>query len=173
MAKRTSKTVVANITAAQYEEALSAYAIADARKAKLTAQMDEQMTKIRDRFATDLSDLDQELEKNFEVVQVYATENESVLFAKKRSIETAYGTFGFRTGMPKLKLRKGFQWTAVLELLKFKKPDYVRVKEEVDKERLLIDRQDSAVQQLMSEIGVEIDQEERFFIELKKEEATA
>lgn len=173
MGKRTSKTVVANITQDRYDEALAKYAAADAREHKLNAQMDEAMTKIREKYSEELADLVQQKETAFEVVQTYATENASILFAKKRSLETVHGSIGFRLGTPKLKLRKGFQWNAVLELLKVKDNSYVRTKEEVDKERLLIDREQAGTQTLMREVGIDVDQDERFFIDLKKEEVTA
>lgn len=173
MAKRTTKTVVANVTKEKFEDALAQYAMADAKEASIQAKMDEKITKIREQYSSELAELAQSKEENFEVVQVYSTENAGVLFAKKKSFETAHGLIGFRTGTPKLKLRRGFQWGAVLELLKVKAASYVRTKEEVDKERLLIDRENAETQILMKEVGVDVDQDEKFFIDLKKEEAVA
>lgn len=170
MTKRTSKTIIANVSEERYNESLASYAKLDAKEQKINAQMDEQMTKIREKYSSELDNIQKEKDEYFQVVQTYCTENQSILFSKKKSYETIHGLVGFRTGTPKLKLRKGFQWGAVLELLKVKSPSYVRTKEEVDKERLLIDRETSEAQLLMREVGVEVDQDEKFFIDLKKEE---
>lgn len=109
----------------------------------------------------------------FEVVQVYATENRDTLFGKKKSLENSHGVLGFRTGTPKLKTRKGFTWGAVLELVKTIAPSFVRTSEEVAKDRLLADRESEEVVALMPRIGVEVVQDETFYIELKKEETVA
>lgn len=172
--KRKKTLVVSGVSKEQYNSALGEYATADAKKQSMIAKMDEEMTKIREKYADPLQDLDKVIEEKFELVKVYCTENKEELFTKKRSAETAHGTVGFRTGTPKLKTKKGFTWMSVLELLKTKKlKQYIRVKEEVDKDLFLVNRKDNKVIQLMPEVGVEVVQEETFFIELKKEEAEA
>lgn len=170
MAKRTTKKVVSNVTGEQYEEALTYYAAADAKEQKLTAMMDEQITRIREKFSESLSKCSEDKIRTFEIVQRYCEENYNELFDKKKSVETVHGTIGFRTGTPKLKTRKGFTWGSILELLKIKAPTYVRTKEEPNKELLLVDRENPNLISLMPSIGIEVVQEEGFFIELKKEE---
>jgi phage host-nuclease inhibitor protein Gam len=86
-------------------------------------------------------------------------------------METAHGVFGFRTGTPKLKPRKGFTWGAILELLKEFNPSYVRKTEEVAKDKLLADREGEGVPELMQKAGIKVEQDETFFVEPKKEEA--
>lgn len=169
MTKRTSKKVVNNVTVDQYNEALSEYAVADAREQKINAVLDEQFTKLREKYADELARIGEVKNTSFEVVQRYSEENYDVLFAKKKSLETTHGIIGFRTGTPKLKTKKGFTWAAVLELLKVKLPTYVRVKEEPNKELLLVNREQ--ISSTMPEIGLEVVQDETFFIELKKEDA--
>lgn len=169
MTKRTSKKVVSNVSVDQYNEALSEYAVADAREQKINATLDEQFTKLREKYADELARIVDVKNASFEVVQRYSEENYDALFSKKKSVETTHGVIGFRTGTPKLKTRKGFTWAAVLELLKVKLPSYVRVKEEPNKELLLVNREQ--ISSTMPEIGLEVVQDETFFIELKKEDA--
>lgn len=170
MAKRESKKVVKGVSAEQYSEALSTYAAKDARMTQVTAKMDAEMNKIRDKFKDELEQLTDEKEKAFEVVQTYCEENQAELFGKKRSADTIYGVVGFRTGTPKLKLLKGSNWAKVLDNLKAYLPAYVRTTEEPAKDRLLIDRDTPEVSAAFSKVGLMVDQDERFFIELKKEE---
>lgn len=167
--KRVSKKVVSNITTDTFEESFSIYASADAREAAINAKMDEQFTKIREKYADELAKCKDEKETHFEVIQTYCHENSESLFSKKKSYETVHGTVGFRTGTPTLKTRKGFTWAAVLELLKAKLPTYIRTKEEPNKEMLLADREKPEVCIAFPSVGVEVKQEEIFFVELKKE----
>jgi len=171
MAKRTSKKIVANVAQWQFEESLTAYAKADAREAAINAKLDEQFTKLREKHAEELADLKDAKEQHFEVVQTFCSENQDSLFVKKKSYETVHGTVGFRTGTPKLKTLKGFTWASVLTLLKKTLPAYVRAKEEPNKELLLADREKAEVKLMLPDIGLEVDQDETFFIDLKKEDA--
>ena len=96
----------------------------------------------------------------------------------------AHGVIGFRTGTPKLKLLKGFTWASVEKLVKVFLPDYVREKTEVAKDRLLADRNledvgvtDSLVIvempmiDAMAKCGLQVVQDETFFVEPKSETA--
>ncbi len=171
--KREKKVVLTGITSEKMESAMTAYANADAEIAKINAAMDVQFTNIRDKYAARLSELSKQRTEAFDIVQVYATENRETLFSRRKSLENNHGVFGFRTGTPKLKTRKGFTWGAVLELVKTIAPSFIRTSEEVAKDRLLADRDSDEVQALMPRIVVEVVQDETFFIELKKEELEA
>lgn len=171
MAKREKKTIISGITSEQMEEAMAVYATCDAEIAKINAQMDAQFTKIREKYADRLNELVADKTKSFDLVQVWAVENRDVLFSKKKSIENAHGLLGFRIGTPKLKTKKGFTWAAVLELLKQNGPEFIRTTEDVKKDKLLADREQPEVIELMPKVGVEVVQDETFYIELKKEES--
>ncbi|MDR2824862.1 MAG: host-nuclease inhibitor Gam family protein [Prevotellaceae bacterium] len=169
MAKREKKVIQAGITSGQYESAMSGYATADARLQKINATMDIKFAEIRDRYAAEISELETGKKTNFEILQAFAMENKDVLFVKKKSIENAHGTIGFRTGTPKLKTLKGFTWAAVTHLLKSFLPSYVRTIEEPAKDKLLADRELPEVAEHFSTCGIEVAQDETFFVELKKE----
>lgn len=170
MAKREKKVVLTGITNEQMETAMAQYATADAEISKINAAMDVQITAIRKKYATRLAEEEKQHTESFDIVQAFATENRDTLFCKKKSIENSHGILGFRTGTPKLKTRKGFTWGAVLELIKTIAPSFIRTSEEVAKDRLLADRDSEEVVTLMPRIGLEVVQNETFFIELKKSE---
>lgn len=170
MAKtRQTKTLVpSTISREDAETAFAQYAEADAKQQKITATMDVQITKIRDKYSDDLSELAELKNKNFEIIQVYATNNRDA-FGNKKSMELTHGLIGFRTGTPKLKTLRGFTWPSVLNLVKEFLPGYVRTTEEVAKDRLLADRETSEVNNLFAKVGIMVDQDENFFVEPKKE----
>lgn len=166
---RTKKTVVSGISREQAEQAFAEFAAADAKVNNLTSKMDIEMTRIREKYADQLAEQNARKDTAFDIIQAYALENKDELFSKKKSIESAHGVFGFRTGTPALKTLKGFTWKAVLVLVKDKMPSYVRITEEVDKASLLNDRGKEKVATMYPKIGVQVVQEESFFVEPKKE----
>ncbi len=162
--------MVSGVTRDQMEEAFGVFAFADAKMQGINAAMDAEITKIRERNADELARWQQQKDTSLEVLQTYATENRDELFSKKKSMETAHGVLGFRTGTPKLKTRKGFTWAAVLELLRQFNPAYVRTTEEIAKDKLLADRDEEEMPELMQKVGIKVEQDETFFVEPKKEE---
>lgn len=173
MAKRTKKVIHSGITSEQMESAFAEYATADAKLAKINATMDAQFTNIREKYSDEISKLTDVKDKNFEIVQAFAQENRDELFSKKKSMDGVHGTFGFRTGTPKLKTLRGFTWASTLNMIKAFLPAYVRTSEEPAKDKLLADRELPEVSAQFEKCGIEVVQDETFFIELKKEEKEA
>lgn len=179
MAKREKKVIIAGVTREAADEAFAVYAKADAQSAKITADIELQCAKIREKYANKLAELEGEKEKAFDTLHAYATEHQSELFTKKKSLEMAHGVIGFRTGTPKLKTLKGFTWASALQLVKEFLPGYIRQTEEIAKDKLLADR-DSEVSadgvelvpmtERMVKCGIQVTQEETFYVEPKKEE---
>lgn len=130
------------------------------------AEMDGRVQEIRKDYEQLLSDLGADIEAEMALAQQWAEASPSE-FKERKSLMLTHGQIGFRTGTPKLKTLKGFTWDRVLERLRSVMPEFIRRKEEPDKERLLADR---ATLDLGS-IGVQVVQEETFFVEVKREEA--
>ena len=177
MATKMKKPVITGVSDSQANDAFAEYAKSDASINKITAEIELQCAKVREKYAERLQQLGKERDDAFAILQSYAIENPS-LFLKKKSYEMAHGVIGFRTGMPKLKLLKGFTWASALELVKRFLPGYVRTSEEVAKDRLLDDRDVEFVSlgvtepmsKRMSDCGIQVVQEESFYVEPKTEE---
>lgn len=169
MAKREKKRIITGVSREQMEDAFGRFATADAEIQKINADMDAQFVEIRENNADRLAELENEKSAAFEEMQVFATENREELFTKRKSMETVRGTLGFRTGQPKLKTKKGFTWAAILELLKVKGRQYIRMAEEVAKDKLLAERDEEETRAIMESCGVTVIQDETFFVEPKKE----
>lgn len=172
MAKSRAKKVILSgtINREKAEDAFAEYADADARQQALKAKMDIQMTNIREKYADDLTRLQEVKELAVEKLLAYATDHRDE-WGKRKSIEFNHGIIGFRTGTPKIKTLKGYTWESVKNLLKEFLPDYVRSVEEPAKDRLLADREVPEVSSLFPKCGVYVDKDETFFVEPKKEEA--
>jgi phage host-nuclease inhibitor protein Gam len=168
--KREKQKVLVNISETQMTTALADYARADAEMERINTELDEQFTELRRQVADRLQELSDTRSASLEVVQAFAMENRESLFAKKKSMETAHGVIGFRTGTPKLKTLPKFTWAAVTMLLKEFLPGHVRVVTEPAKDKLLADRDDRNVYTCFAKCGIEVVQDETFYVELKKEE---
>ena len=170
MAKREKKPAIGNVTAQDAELIMGSYADVDAKIVEINAKIDQEVTKIRDKYSDNLHDLNDKKDDLFSQLQMFA-ETHKELFEKKRSIDMAHGAIGFRTGTPKLKTLKGFTWASVTILLKSFLPDYVRTSEEAAKDKILADRDNPEIVSKMKVVGIEVVQDESFFIDLKKEES--
>lgn len=89
-------------------------------------------------------------------------------FSKKKSVDMVHGTCGYRTSPPSIKPVPGVTWEKVKAILDSKRPDFIRVIKEVDKEALLAARSlmtadDFAV------LGLRIHQPEEFYVDPKKD----
>ena len=184
---RQKKTIITGVSREAADEAFATYAKSDAQIQKINAEIELQCAKIREKYADKLATLGAEKDKAFDALQSFATENQAELFIKKKSLDMAHGTIGFRTGTPKLKTLKGFTWASALQLAKkFLPMTYIRQTEEIAKDRLLADRELEEVvvydtptgdprtvkmPEAMAVCGIQVVQEETFYVEPKKEEA--
>lgn len=99
-------------------------------------------------------------------------ENNRHDFGKLKSKELQHGTVNFRLSPPKVATKKGFTFGSVLELVKRSvwKSEFVRIKEELDKETILLASQRekaTITSEELSALGLEIKQDETFGYDLK------
>ncbi len=168
MKTRNAKKTGAGITEGQFEEAMERYASAGRREAEINKSIEEEVNDVLQKYEDELTCLSQGKCRAFEIVQNYCTNNKDNLFAKRRSIGTLHAVAGFRLGTPRLKLAKGTNWAKVVAELKSKLPAYVRTIDEPAKDLLLADRQKENVVPVLVSLGIEVVQDELFYIEPKK-----
>lgn len=169
MAKRHSKTIITGVTRLQAEDAMAAYAAAQAEIDKITAQVELQCIDIRNNAAPDITRLQKQIEEAHAMLEAYATENRETIFAKRRSLELPNGTIGFRTATPKVKAVKGYTLAAALQLMRSFCPRFVRQTEELDRQKLILERDDNDTQTALQKCGLQIVQEETFFVSVPEE----
>lgn len=172
MATRKKKVIITGVSREAADEAFATYAKNDAQLQKINADIELQCAKIREKYADNLATLTEEKDKAFDTLQAFATENQAELFSKKKSLDMAHGTIGFRTGTPKLKTLKGFTWASALELVKEFLPDYVRQTWDIAKDKLLADRDAEEMLSRMAKCGMQVVQDEAFYVEPKKEDTS-
>ena len=170
MATRKKKTIITGVTREDADVAFGMYAKADAEISKINALIELACAKIRDKYADRLTVLSAERDTAFDTLQAFASENKDELFTKKKSLDMTHGTIGFRTGTPKLKTLKGFTWEAAKNLVKEFLPSFIRLSEEVAKDKLLADRDEEGMVEQMAKCGIQVVQDETFYVDPKKED---
>lgn len=147
----------------QVEDALREIVGATINRNKATLEMDRAVTAIRERYESLINECNQSIEEKSELVKVWAEANPAE-FGKLKSLDFVHAVIGFRTGTPTLKTLRGWTWDRVLEKLKaLCRTEYIRTKEEPNKQALLADRDVAP----LKDFGVQVVQDESFFIEPK------
>lgn len=140
---------------------------------KRQAQREAELKAVDDRFKDALLVLGKEIDERMDLARGWAESNPGE-FGNAKSIEMAHGTVGFRIGNWQLKTLSGWTWDRVLEKIRslVNMAGYIRVKEEVNKEAILADR-DVLGPEGLRLIGTRAFREEGFFVEPKIEEIEA
>jgi phage host-nuclease inhibitor protein Gam len=130
----------------------------------LTVLMDEQIQAVRGQYEPQLLSQAEAIEQKTGEARAWAGANPHQ-FGSLRSIETLHGVAGWRTGGPSLRTLTGWTWDRVKETLKtLGASGYIRIKEEVNKQNLISDRESIGPEKLR-EIGLRVVQEEIFYVE--------
>ena len=105
---RKSKTISTTITGRDdLERRVGDYAEATARIAEVEAQMNLEISKIREKFEGRVSDLKDAADAVFDDLNAYASLHPEIFSAGRKSIDLLHGTIGFRTGQPRLSMPRG------------------------------------------------------------------
>jgi phage host-nuclease inhibitor protein Gam len=160
---KVTPTAIPIVTREQAESLINDIALTVANKRRISADLDEQLLAIKEKYKPQLDECDAVIKANSELVQIWADANPEE-FAKRKSIAFPAGTVGYRTGTPALRLlNKQWSWERVLEAVQRILPSFVRTKPEVDKEAILNQRDE--LQEFLPMVGLKVAQAETFFIE--------
>ncbi len=168
MKTRNAKKLSKDITPAQFEEAMASFAAIEHREEEISHAVEAEVNVLLEKYQQELEGLAQGKTEAVDTIQCYCLSNKPTLFARRRSIGTRHAVAGFRLGTPRLKTAKNITWEQVLEGLKEKLPAYVRQGEEPAKDLLLADRHKEHVAPVLVQLGIQVVQDELFYIEAKK-----
>jgi phage host-nuclease inhibitor protein Gam len=155
---------------------------------KIEAARDAKVQAVQALFGEQIPALQAQCNALVAQAEKYAEEHrEELLPGKLKSHDTALATFGFRTGMPALKLLSKWSWEKVLEQLRTSNglDCFIRNKPEVDKAKIIVatnegllsfpgltaEKEEAVYQLPLSDLGVKIVQDETFYIEPKLDDA--
>lgn len=163
-------------SAAQFQRVIDDIALATVQLRKLEATRDAKLQAIRTEWEPTCIQQVDRIKALGLMAEKYAAEHRDELFpGKAKSADTPLATYGFRTGMPSLKLLSKWSWEKVLQILEqFQMLSFVRTKLEVDKDAIIREARDGLISgRQLSDIGVKLVQNEAFYIEPKEKPAEA
>lgn len=140
-------------------------------KSILVDSMDLAICQAKAKWDPNINLLDRKIAERTAVLEIWLTAFRSSpegkeFFKDKKSLQLMHGTIGFRLGKRALLLLSRKKWDDVLTVLKESWKDYVRTKEEPDKDKILKDSAgpDAVLKPAnLSQMGVKVVQEESFF----------
>ena len=142
----------------------------DLKNEELTNEMESRIQAIRSKYTDRLEALSNKGKEMREAIIAYARANRDSLFPlNRKSIRLSDGTVGYRAGRASLKLLDGYTWDDVLSGLQEERggKEYIRIKQEVDRARLLSRHDDPKVAKLLQRVGLKVVADEVFYIETK------
>lgn len=132
---------------------------------KIKADRDRAVKEIDERCAPELEAIAADIAEAVERCRAWA-EVHPEEFEKRKSIECAHGVLGFRTGTPKLALlSRAWNWEKCLEKVRELLPAFIRDTPTIDKEAILAQRDEEAVQFAIKGCGMKVVQDESFYVE--------
>lgn len=140
---------------------------------QLNAERDKAVVLVQKKHEADIADQIEEIAAAEGRIRDYCEANRGALFPVTKSRETQTAVFGFELTPPRVETaNKKIKWADVLERLKRTKwgQAYLRVKESIDKEALLADRQTLTPEQCTA-AGLQFAQDEQWFLRPKPETA--
>lgn len=167
---RTKKNVTTIINREELPECMRKFSDATSKIKHIEAEIELATQEIRRKHQNKLDALTAAREDNFDKLQVYAEANKHELFVSKKSMELTHGVIGFRLGTPAVEKSKKVTWEGVLEDLRSIDSNFVRTKQEANKELIIASRLDAETMQKLRTIGLDVVQKETFFVEAKSED---
>jgi phage host-nuclease inhibitor protein Gam len=133
----------------------------EARIEAIDNEAHEEIAKLKEKAATEGKPLRDRYKSCVKAMEAYARYFRGEIFKDKKSLDRAFGIFGFRKAPDSISVSKE---TAEL-LQKFGLKKYIRTKIEPDKEAML-----SLDDETLTKVGAAKKQKEDFFVETKREQ---
>lgn len=168
MAKRIKKRIVVAPSREEVGEVMKSFAEASSMIKELEAKEELQLLEVRKNYEERAIALLEQKQNALEKLEAFGVHNKQEFFDKKRSMDLHHGVIGFRTGTPKVSKPRSITWNKVIETLNEAGSVFLRTRIEVDKDKIIASRDDQEVMQELEQIGVNVIQEETFFVSLKE-----
>lgn len=162
------KKVIQVTTREEAEAAFGQFNRCTAELEALQGRLNSELTTAKEKYEAEIAQIQVEQDGHLTTIHRWAEANKQE-FGEKRSVEFIHGLVGYRKGNHKVVTTIGFKLENVIAKLKKHLPQYIRKKEEIDKESLLAHRDDAAVKEHLQNCGLRVVQDETFYIEPKLE----
>ena len=162
-------------TREELERTMGEYAAAQIGLERSKAEMEARILEVRKEFETELAALKLAAEAPFKQLELWARTHPEE-FQGRKSVELTHGTIGFRTGMPRVTVKRGTDEDGLCKALAAQGCDrVVRTVRELDRDEIIrLARSENEVERHLAEhlardFGLKVSQTERFFADAKEE----
>lgn len=174
--KRTNVEIKGAIeTREELEKTMGEFAAAEVALAAQKAEMEARILEIRKEYEEATAALKLAAEAPFKQLELWARRHPEA-FGEKKTLELLHGSIGFRTGMPRVSLKRGLDEEALCQALENAGcGKVVRTVRELDKAEIIRlaaatgEAEKFFSQNLAREFGLKVSQTERFFAAAKEE----
>ena len=150
---------------AEAAAAMKAYQEQEWNEMQLMQEQEREIEMVKQRYAQRLTDAAISKAAHRTALEQYTRQWAAELFkGSARSAQVGSGTVGMRQSKPRLALMEGSTWDSVFDRVRLMMPDYIRVSEEVAKDRLLADRTRDGHLVRLESVGLKVEQTETFYI---------
>ena len=120
----------------QAEGVLAEIAAIDRKLAQVEITMQEEIAAAKKKAADDKLSLEKRRKELNDSVKKWATMNKSILFEKRKSLDLAFGSFGFQASTTVQQMNGVSAEESIEKIEKFKFNDGIRIIKELDKEAI-------------------------------------
>ncbi len=128
------------VTKEQYRETLEAFKTEEVAAREMAVKKDKELSKIETKYNPFFEDYMEKQKERSAIIEEYCIANRVELFGDKQSAKENGVTMAFRKGSISVQLLEGNTDESALTALKANLPDYVAIKESIDKKKLISDR---------------------------------
>lgn len=166
-------------TREELEKTMGDYAAATLALEALKVEKEAKLLEVRKGYETDEAALKLAAEAPFKQLELWARTHPEA-FEGKKSLDLLHGTIGYRTGMPRVTVKRGIDERTLCDLLEshgFSRA--VRATKELDKDEIIRsarnddERDKLFAESLATEFGLKVSQTERFYAEARKDPVDA
>lgn len=167
---KTKKKVAELITADEAVSVMQDYAESTSKLKSLEAEIELQVQAIRDKHQHNVNALQADAKDASDKLIRYAEFNKKTLFKDGKTIDLQHGTISIRLGTPRVDKIRSLTWDAALDKIRKISENFIRVKEEVDKEEIIANRDEKDLMAKLNKIGINVVQDEAITVKSKEEE---
>lgn len=169
MATRIKKNLITAPDRTELPSLMQTIALSSARKKRIESELETSIARLRAKYQSEIDNLNIDIKEATDKLEAWASNNPSE-FEKRRSLDLTHGMIGYRMGNWKVDYDRGIAKKAVDILKGLGLTQFVRTKDEVDKDAIIASKTDDEIMKKLKPVGIHVTQDETFFVAPKEEE---
>jgi phage host-nuclease inhibitor protein Gam len=167
MSKTVSAKPIKTVSLEDAQQASRMYAEAKARLNKVEVKMNTDITKVKAKYSQEITDAQTEMQDAEKKLQQYATEQKT---EERKRFDLLHCIVGWRLNPPKVEKAEGSTWETITKAAQKFFPKIIRTEASLDKKAIVALSKEKEWTKVKEKLGIDVIQEEAFFITAKTEQ---